>query len=210
MPNITAPTLTFPPKSFPGAQAGVPAGVLGEVLASEILPRYSSLVKAQKCFYATITWATAPASFVTAAQFGPMLWNRASSNVDAYLLAIGISSPTTANTGGGAIGWSSSIQTDAPTSPTAIVAWNCYAGGGPSQMGGVFSTGTVSVLPTPKFYPLTAISQGAVTINAVTANWTDVGGALVVGPGNVGYVCGSAVLTALVSTCTIIWAELST
>ncbi len=102
MPNITAPALTFPTKSFPGAQAGVPAGVLGELVFSEILPKYATLAKAQKMYYASITYATAPASFLTAAQFGPVLWNSSGSNIDAYLLAVGISNLTTANTGGGA------------------------------------------------------------------------------------------------------------
>jgi hypothetical protein len=210
MPNITAPTLAFPSRSFPGAQAGVPAGIVGELVFSEVLGKYATLAKAQKLFYASITWGTAPASFLTAAQFGPVLWNRPGSNIDAYVVAIGISNLTTANTGGGAIGWASNVQVDAPTTPTAIVAWNAYAGGGPSQLGGVFSTATVGILPTPKFWPLTALTQGAITINALSQNWIDINGALVVGPGTVGYVCGSAVLTATVSTATIVWAELST
>jgi hypothetical protein len=207
MPNITAPTLTFPSRSFPAQQAGVPAGVAGELLFSEVMPRYSTLVKAQKVFYASAI-ITAPASFVTAAQKGPMLWNRAGSGLDAYLLAVSVSSPTTANTGGGALGWVSNVQPDAPTSPTAIVSWNAYAGGGPSQMGGVFSTATIGILPTPIFFPLTGVNTGAVSINAVDHNWTDVGGALVVGPGNVGSICGSAVMTSLVTTIALMWAEL--
>ncbi len=210
MPNITAPALTFPTKAFPAQQTGAPAGAMGELVFSEVLGKYATLVKAQKVFYASITWATAPASFVTAAQFGPVLWNRAGSGIDAYVLALGISNPTTAATAAGAIGWTSSVQVDAPITPTAIVAWNAYAGGGPSQLGGVFSTATVSILPTPIFWPLTALTRGAVTINAVTQNWVNIDGALVVGPGNMGCVCGSAVLTALVSTATIVWAELAT
>ena len=210
MPNITAPALSFPTKSFPGAQAGVPAGVLGELVFSEILPKYATLAKAQKMYYSTVTYSTAPASFVTAAQFGPMIWNSSGSNLDAYLLAVGISNLTTANTGGGAFGWSSNQQNDEPTTATLSPAPNCYAGGGPSGMAGVFSTATIGILPTPKFWPLISLTQAAITLNALSTNWIDVGGALVVGPGNVGYLCGSAVLTATVTTATIVWAELST
>ena len=42
-----------------------------------------------------------------------------------------------------------------------------------------------------------ALNQAAVSINLATPNWLDVGGALIVAPGTVGYVCGSAVLTTL-------------
>ena len=209
MPNITAPALSFPTRSFPAQQTGAPAGAMGELVFSEVLPKYATLVKAQKVFYAMITWATAPASFVTAAQFGPVLWNRSGSGVDAYVLAVGVSNLTTANTGGGALGWTSSVQVTEPTTPTKLVAWNAYAGGGNSIVN-AYSTATVSVLPTPIFWPLTALTQGAVTINALTQNWINVDGALVVAPGTMGCVCGSAVLTATVSTCTVVWAELAT
>ncbi len=209
MPNITAPALTFPTKSFPGTAAGAPAGAMGEMVFSEVLPKYATLAKAQKLFYAMITWATAPASFVTAAQFGPVLWNRPGSGIDAHVIALGLSNLTTANTGGGAVGWTSNVQVDAPITATSLVAWNCYAGGANSGIN-CYSTATVGILPTPIFWPLTALSKAAITINALTQNWIDIGGALIVGPGNMGCVCGSAVLTATVSTATIVWAELST
>ncbi len=210
MPNITAPALTFPTKSFPGAPSGAPAGAMGELVFSEVLGKYATLVKAQKVFYAMITWGTAPASFVTAAQFGPVLWNRAGSGIDAYVLALGLSNLTTANTGGGAVGWTSNLQVDQPITATSLVPWNAYAGGGPSQLGGVYSTATVGILPTPIFWPLTALTQAAVTLNALSQNWIPIDGSLIVGPGTMGCVCGSAVLTATVSTATIVWAELST
>lgn len=207
MPNITAPALAFPTKSFPASAAGAPVGAMGELVFSEVMPKYATLAKAQKLFYAMITWGTAPASFVTAAQFGPVLWNRPGSGIDAYVIGLGLSNLTTANTGGGAVGWSTNVQPSAPTTPTSLVAWNCYAGGANSGIN-VYSTATVGILPTPIFWPLTALTQGAVTINALTQNWIDIGGSQIVGPGNMGCVCGSAVLTATVSTATLVWAEL--
>lgn len=209
MPNITAPTLTFPTRSFQAQQTGAPAGVVGELVFSEVLGRYATLVKAQKMFYASITWGTAPASFVTANQFGPVLWNRPGSGIDAYVVALGVSNLTTANTGGGAVGWTSNVQVTEPTTATKLTSWNAYAGGGNSLIN-AYSTATVGILPTPIFWPLTALTQGAITINALTQNWIEVSGALVVGPGTMGCVCGSAVLTATVSTATIVWAELAT
>ena len=209
MPNITAPALSVPTKSFPAQQTGAPVGVVGELVFSEVLPKYATLVKAQKVFYASITWATAPASFVTAAQFGPVLWNRPGSGIDAYVLALGVSNLTTANTGGGAVGWTSNVQVTEPTSPTKLTSWNAYAGGGNSLIN-AYSTATVGILPTPIFWPLTALTQAAITLPHLTQNWINIDGSLIVAPGTMGCVCGSAVLTATVSTCTIVWAELAT
>jgi hypothetical protein len=207
MPNITAPALSFPAKSFPGAYAGSPAGVLGELLISEILGKYATLVKSQKVFY-TSAIITAPVIFSTAGQLGPMLWNKPGSGLDAHILAVSVGSPTVATTVAGAIGWASGNQSTAPTSPTSIVSNNAYAGGGPSQMGAVNSAGTVVVLPAPIFLPLIGVNTGAITTGVLNSSWCDVGGALIVGPGNVGYVCGSATLTAGVFTIGLLWAEL--
>lgn len=207
MPNISGPAFSLPLRAFPAGQAGVPVGVVGELTFSEVLAKYATLVKLQKVFY-TSAIITAPVIFSTAAQLGPMLWNRPASGLDAHILAIGVGQPTTASTVAGALGWASNVQATAPTSPTAITAVNAYAGGGPSTMGGVFSTATVIVLPTPIFLPLTGVNTGAVTTQGVSSSFIDVGGALIVGPGNVGYACASATLSSGVFTIGLLWAEL--
>jgi hypothetical protein len=208
MPNISAPALSFPNKAFPAQQSGAPTGIIGDLLFSEVMPKYATLAKSQKVFYVSAT-VTAPVIFSTAAQLGPMLWNRPGSGVDAHLLAVCLSSPTTAATVAGAIGWASNAQTTAPTTPgTALVAVNAYAGGGASQMGFIGSTGTVLILPVPIFMPLIAVNTGAVSVNGISQNWLDVGGALIVGPGTVGYICGSATLSTMVLQVGIVWAEL--
>ncbi len=182
---------------------------MGELTISELLGKYATLVKAQKVFYTSVA-VTAPVIFSTAAQLGPMLWNKPGSGLDAHILAIACAQPTTATSVNGALGWASSVQPTAPTSPTAIVAVNAYAGGGTSQTAAVNSGGTVIVLPAPVFLPLLSVVAFTIsTGQAVTPTYADIGGALIVGPGNVGYVCASATLTTGVFPAVgIVWAEL--
>lgn len=206
MPNITAPALSFPTRSFPGAQAGSPSGVVGEVNFSELLGKYSTLVKSQKVFY-TSAIITAPVIFSTAGQLGPMIWNRTGSGLDAHVLAVSVGSPTTASAVAGAISWASNTQPTQPTTATALTVTNAYSGGGTSQMF-AFSTATILVAPTNVPFPLIAVNTGAITTGSLTANYFDVGGMFVVPPGNVGYVCGNATLTSGVFTIGVLWAEL--
>ena len=139
-----------------------------------------------------------------------MLWNKGGSGLDAHILALTCSEPSTATAVPGAIGFAMVPQATGPTSPTAIVSVNAYAGGGASQMAGVYSAGTVLVTsPVPIFLPLIGVAGAAVTVgNSITTSWCDVGGALIVAPGTVGYVCASATLTAAVMTIGILWTEL--
>lgn len=205
--NLTGPGLSFPARAQAGNLVGTPTGFVGEQLVSELLGKYASLVKSGKVFY-TSAIITAPVLFSTAAQLGPMLWNKPGSGLDAHILAIGVGQPTVASTVAGALGWASGVQPTAPTTPTAILTNNAYAGGGASQMAAVNSGGTVIVLPAPLFLPLTGVNTGAITTQAVSSSFVDVGGGLIVGPGNVGYVCASATLTSGVFTIGLLWAEL--
>lgn len=208
MPNLTGPGLTFPTRSFPTNQAGAPSGVVGELTISELLAKYATLVKSQKVFYTSLS-VTAPVIFSTAGQLGPMLWNKSGSGLDAHILGISVSQPTTATSVGGSIGWASAVQPTAPTTPTAITAVNAYAGGGPSQMAAVNGAGTVIVLPAPIFLGFIGVNSGAITTQAVGPNYVDIGGSLIVGPGNVGYVCASATQSSGVfPSIGLVWAEL--
>lgn len=210
MPNITGPSLSFPGRSFPANQAGAPAGVVGELTFSELLGKYSTLVKAGKVFY-TSAIITAPVIFSTAAQLGPMLWNKPGNLIDAHILGLACSEPSTATAVPGAIGLATTNQATQPTTPTNITSVNAYAGGGSSGLGvgGTLSGGTVIVLPVPIFLPLIGVAGAAITVgNTVTSTWADVGGLVVVAPGTAGYVCASATLTAAVMTIAIVWAEL--
>lgn len=207
MPNITAPSLTYPLKSFPTQQSGAPTGIAGELMISELVGKYATLVKSGRVFY-TSAIITAPVIFSTAAQLGPMLWNRPGSSVDAHILAVSVGSPTTASTVAGAISYASNTQATVPTTATALTVMNAYSTGGVSQMGGVFSTATILVAPTNVPFPLVAVNTGAITTGALTTNYFDCGGAFQVAPGSVGYICGNATLTAGVFTIGLLWAEL--
>jgi hypothetical protein len=207
MPNLTGPLFSLPTKSNPGSQSGMPAGMMGELAISEVLGKYATLTKLGKVFY-TSAIITAPVIFSTAAQLGPMLWNRPGSGVDAHLLAVGVSSPTTASTVAGAISWANNTQATVPTTATALTVMNAYSGGGVSAMGGVFSTATILVAPTNVPFPLVAVNTGAITTGVLTSCFIDVGGVFQVAPGNIGYICGNATLTAGVFTIGILWSEL--
>ena len=206
MPNITAPALSFPARSFPAAQAGTPAGAMGELSVSELLGKYATLVKSQKVFY-TSAIITAPVIFSTAGQLGPMIWNRTGSGLDAHILAVSVGSPTTASTVAGALSYASNTQPTQPSTATALTVTNAYSSGGSSQMF-AFSTATILVAPTNVPFPLVAVNTGAITTGSLTQCFVDLGGMFVVPPGNVGYVCGNATLTAGVFTIGILWAEL--
>jgi hypothetical protein len=207
MPNITGPVFALPSRSNPGSQAGVPAGMVGELTISEVLGKYATLTKLGKVFY-TSAIITAPVIFSTAAQLGPMLWNRPGSGVDAHILMVSVGSPTTASTVAGAISWASNTQATVPTTATSLTVMNAYAGGGVSAMGGVFSTATILVAPTNVPFPLVSVNTGAITTGALTTTPVDLGGVFQVPPGSIGYVCGNATLTAGVFTIGLMWAEL--
>ncbi len=221
MPNITAPPLTFPSKSFPGAPQGAPTGAMGELGISQILPKYSTLVKSGKVFYTSAIF-TAPVIFSTAAQVGPVFWNRPGSGIDMHVLALSVGSPTTQWTGtiAGAIGIATNTQPTAPTlggaGTVALTTVNAYAGGGNSQLGAVLlgttaNPATVLVLPVPIFNPIIAVSGGAITTPVIAgSSYVDVGGSIVINPGYVGYVATSATLTSGVITIGVLWCELST
>ena len=208
MANLTGPAFTMPTRSFPVNQAGAGFGIGGELVVSELTGKYSHLVKQQKVFF-TSAIITAPVIFSTAAQLGPMIWNKGGSAVDAHILAVCVGAPTTATSVQGAFGLSSNQQPAAPTTATAITAWNAYSGGVGTQMGAVNSTATVVIVPTPIFLPLTWANSAAVTVASVGGSgFVDVGGLMIIPPGNVGYVTVSATLTSGVYTLGLVWAEL--
>ncbi len=212
MPNITGPSLSFPAKSFPVQQAGAPVASVGELGMGALLGKYATLVKAGKVFY-TSAIVTSPVIFTTAGQLGPILWNKPGSNIDAFILAISVGSPTTATSVPGAIGWSSNIQSTLPTATnTAITAVNAYAGGGVSQLALVAtnSGGAVGVLPAPIFLPMVGVNTGAITTQVLNGSgYVDVGGLLAIGPGNMGCVCANATLTSGVFTLGVMWCEVN-
>ncbi len=206
MPNVTAPALTIPNKAFPGSTGGVPSGIVGELLFSQVMLKYATLVKAGKVqtAYATMT---APVIFSTAAASGgPLIWNRPGSNVDAHILAVSVAGVVASGVAG-SIGLAGSVgQAIAPSSTTAIDgSGNALVGGPASAMGGVFRLGTVANAA-GFFAPLFNVGTTA-TSAMFGPSFIDVGGAMVVPPGNCGFVAASATLTSCQVSIALIWAE---
>jgi hypothetical protein len=202
---------SIPQKSQTGGtgSSGVPSGFVNELLISEVLAKYSTLVKAGVVYsaYATVT---APVIFSTAAGTGgPLIWNKPGSNVDAHILAVSFGGLTTAATAAGSLGLTgNSGQAIAPTATTAIDAiGNMYVGGSSTKMGGVYRVGTPSNAG-GQFFPLVAVGTGAITAIEAIPSWVDVGGSFIIPPGTWGAVAGSATLTAGVLGIGILWAEL--
>lgn len=203
--------LTFPSKSQLGSgnPTAVPSGLLGELALSEVLGKYSTLVKAGKVFSA-YALVTAPVIFSTAAGTGgPLIWNRPNSGVDAHILAASFGGLSTAATAAGAIGLTgNSGQTSAPTATTAIDGLqNQLVGGSSTQMGGVFRVGTPSVQGFG-ITPLFAVGTGAITAVEIETSWVDVGGGFIIPPGCWGSLAGNVTLTAGVMALGLMWAEL--
>jgi hypothetical protein len=208
MPVVTAPAFSIPPKAFPGS-AAVPSGIVGELLYSQVMLKYATLVKLGRVqtAYATLT---APVAFGTAAASGgPLIWNKPTSGVDAHILAVGVAG-VVASAAAGSIGLAGSTgQAIAPSSTTAIDAsGNAYVGGPASAMGGIYRLGTVAN-PSTMFAPIFNVGTTA-TSAMFGPSFIDLGGAMVVPPGNCGFLAGSVVLTTLQVSIALIWAELPT
>jgi hypothetical protein len=211
MALIQTTPLNIPQKSqaSSGNNQGVPSGIVGELTISEVLGRYSHLVKAGKVFTA-YALVTAPVIFSTAAGTGgPLIWNRPNSGVDAHILAASFGGLTTAATAAGAVGLTGNGgQSVAPTTTTTIDGLqNNLVGGGATQMGGVFRIGTVANAGVGIF-PLIAVGTGAITAVEIATSWVDVGGAFIIPPGSWGSLAGNATLTAGVMALGLMWAEL--
>jgi hypothetical protein len=208
MPLIQGAPLQFPAKAQSGNAIGTPSGLAGEFLISELLGRYSNLVKAGRVFSAWAT-LTAPVIYSTAAGTGgPLLWNRPNSNVDAHLLGVSYGALSTATSVANALGITGNGgQAVAPGSTTAIDATgNCLIGG-PASGCTAYRIGT----PTNAggfFHPLVQVGTGAITIVTAQPSWIDLGGMFIIPPSAWGSVAAGATLTAGVLGVGLVWAEL--
>jgi hypothetical protein len=210
MPLIQTSPFSIPQKSQSGGNSvGVPSGILGELLFSEVLGKYATLVKAGKVFSA-YALVTAPVIFSTAAGIGgPLIWNRPGSNIDAHILAVSFGGLSTATSVAGALGLTGNGgQAVAPTATTVIDGLQNNLVGGPStQMGGVFRIGTPSN-PGAGLMPLIALGTGAITAVEIEPSWVDVGGGFIIPPGSWGSLAGNLTLIAGVLALGMMWAEL--
>jgi len=185
---------------------GVPfsQGNYGEILASEVLPRFAMLSKGSKLFAATGI-STALVIFSTAAATGgPLLWNN-SASTNAVLIGMSYA-VTTASGVAGAIGIAVG-STTAPSSTTAIDSSSGGYVGGASTAMSLYRLGTVST-PATGFFALGAIHTGAVTVDVNTPTYVPIDGFWTIPPGKFAAVSASATLTSAVIQATLYWAEL--
>jgi len=206
--NIQTSGLAFPSVSQLGNDgASVPGGLLKELLASNLLGRYSTLAKAGKLFtaYATLT---SPVAFGTVAGIGgPLLWNRPNSGIDAHILAVSYNL-SVASAAAGALGLTGGVsQAAAPTGAAAIDGSGNMLVGGPQSGVQAYRTGTV-VNAGGFFLPLVQVHTGALTVDTTHSTWIDIGGAMIIPPGGWGSLAGSVVLTTAQIQAQIVWAEL--
>lgn len=200
--------LSFPARAASGGNpTGIPSGLVNELVVSQVLAKYSTLVKSNLVFsaYATVT---APVAFTTAAAIGgPLLWNRPNSGIEAHILGVSFSSSVVTTVAGGLGFTGAAGQTAAPTSTTAIDAsGSTYLGGAASQVS-AFRLGTVTVAGAI-FMPFAQFHTGALTVDNTAQTWIDINGAIVLPQGCWASVAGSAALTTLQVAVNVIWAEL--
>lgn len=201
--------LSLPARALQAGNAvGVPSGFLGELVTSQIFPKYSSLGKlgALFCAYATLT---APVIFTTAAGTGgPLLWNKPNSGIDAHVLAVGFSTSVVTTVAGGLGFTGNAGQTVAPTATTAIDASGSTLIGGPvTQLGGVYRVGTVANAGNI-FLPFAQFHTGALTVDNTGITWQDIDGGIIIPPGSWGSPAGTATLSTLQIQVGLLWAEL--
>lgn len=214
MPPLSAPPLGLPARAFTGGPGGqAPSGIAGELMVSELVARYGSLVKTGRVqtAYATLAAASPVAFNVTNGVLmgGPVVWNKAGSNLDAHILGIGIAVSTANTTGPTTIGLTGNTgQVVVPTSTTAIDAQgNAYIGGPATQMT-VYRTMTPTAGQTPPFF-LPLFTVGTTALGAqFTPTYIDVAGAVICGPTSWVSVATNLVPTAFVASIAMIWAEL--
>jgi hypothetical protein len=210
MPTLSAPVLQIPARSFPGQTVGAPSGIVGEFTLSEVLGRYSHLVKAGtvQCAYALLA-ASSPTIYSTnTLTGGPFLWNPPQTSYDAHLLAMSVSVTTAASTGtAGALGITGGGgQAVIPTALTAIDNIGNMLVGGPASKMTVYRTATPAAAGT-FFIPTCNIALTAVTA-MFAPTWIDLYGSVIVGPGSWASVSASSTQTNLVARVALLWAEL--
>lgn len=199
--------LAIPTKAAVGNNFGVPSGILGELVVSELLGKYSNLVKAGLVYVAHAI-VTAPVIYSTAAGTGgPLLWNRPSSGIDAHLLAMGFSSSIVTTVAGGVGITGAGGQSNAPGTTTVIDSTgNCLIGG-PASACTTYRIGTVTN-PGAQFMPVAQFHTGALTVDTTGLTWIPLDGIFIVPPGSWASPAGSATLTTLVLNIGLIWAEI--
>lgn len=188
-----------------GSQPVSRMGKLGELVVSELQPRYYEQAYRKNLFLAHAI-LTAPVIYSTAAGTGgPLIWN-GSQTTNVVLLAAGLSSSVVTTVAGGLGLTGNTGQTAAPTSTTAIdTRANCFIGGGASAST-PYRVGTVAVAGA-FFFPLAQFHTGALTVDTTLMTWIDLGGVIIVPPNSWVSLAGSATLSTLQVNAALLYTE---
>lgn len=191
-----------------GNSVGLPSGLAGENVMSELLPRYSSLTKLGKVFTARSALQTL--SLAGTAMTGLILWNSspAGSGVDLHLLKCsGDVAATSATMTGIALAYGKG-QPSAPTTATLATSTASDYIGGNVGSGIAYSVGTVVTAPIAQFDVMHNTAAIAST-GEDTGFLVDFEGSIIVPPQQ--FVCfvalGAASAASAVNLC-LKWAEL--
>ena len=210
MALVQTTALAVPQKSQLGAanSVGLPSGLIGESVVSEVLPRYSSLTKLGKVFTARCALSTLSATGT--AMTGLVLWNSspAGSGVDLHILKCsGDVAVTSASLTGIALAYGKG-QASVPGTVTAATSTASDYIGGNVGSGLAYSVATRTNAPVAQFDVLHNTAAIAVT-GEDSGFLVDFEGSIVVPPQQ--YICFVALGAASAASAVnlgIKWAEL--
>jgi hypothetical protein len=185
-------------------------GEYGEMLVTELLPRYYNAAYRGKTFHfstASVTAAAANLSPLLAAGTPAFaLWNPVSSGKNAIITKVSATNIT--GTPAGPLVWNTG-DTAVPTTATASTVVNGLIGAGDVSAMKVYSSVATTGSLTGVFYKIACMISGvAATGNAGSQPAEDVGGDIIVPPGKWIALCSFATGTTHVFQASVSWLEL--
>lgn len=204
---ITARGQVGPQTVSDGSEQALRQGKSAELVVTELHGRYYEQAYRGNLFVAQAI-VTAPTIYTTAAGTGgPLIWNPPTSGVNVALVAMSLGI-TVVSTVAAAIGITGNVgQTVAPTSTTAIdgnfnallgtstAKSRAYRVGTPTNAGGFL-------------LPVGDLHTGALTTDAGSVKWIDLGGVILVPPGGWAAVATSATATTTVAQIGLVYEEI--
>ncbi|MGO9744442.1 MAG: hypothetical protein ACLPN5_23555 [Roseiarcus sp.] len=209
-PGSPAPGALLP-LARPAANANAPAGILGELVVSEALPRYYSMVKSGIVF-AVAALAVNPTAFIGAAAGTPLIgiYNPAGSGKDIVLIGASLGIRTTGTAAATLdFNWFGVNQGGVAVTGTQTQASNLYsqAATGSVAYAMVNTANTAALASTLRRSSFSVGNVGATAGLNAAEFYDDIGGLLVISPGCYLALGASATLTAASIDAVVKWAE---
>jgi hypothetical protein len=190
-----------------GAPPALSTGWHNELLVSELLPRYASLVLAGNVFFAHSQSAQALVTLTTGQSTGLSLVNPPNSIKNCVLLQVEFS-PTTAPAAAAAAVCLAIQPYSALVSATIgnQIARNALIGAAATAVGIATTSATLQLTPIAAKILATFLTSTATQINAVNPTIYDIGGSIILAPGTAACICNST--GAVTGIAAMLWAEL--